>query len=144
MEEKVRRYTKAFPARLGMLYSILLWIRQHAKEANFSKKDLRKVELACEEALMNVIRHAYKNQRGEVELQIHVLDHKEIEIVIKDYGPSFNPLLVGEKINRTALLEERREGGLGIFLMQKYMDEVNYLREDPYNVLTLKKIKTSP
>ncbi|MBQ5548812.1 MAG: ATP-binding protein, partial [Prevotella sp.] len=65
-------------------------------------------------------------------------DEHAITIRLKDGGVAFNPLEV-EAPDITKPLEERQIGGLGIFIMLKKMDAVNYEYTDSENILTIKK-----
>jgi serine/threonine-protein kinase RsbW len=58
---------------------------------------------------------------------------------IIDKGFPFNPLLQSVKYNMYANIDEREEGGLGIYFMRQCMDEVHYERHHPFNILTLVK-----
>lgn len=126
-----------FSARLQELREILCWIREQLSDLKFSQDVLWKIELSSEEALVNIIRHAYKNQNGEIEVIIKLVPHQYAKICFKDNGPAFNPLEQDHSLDRCAPLEERNEGGLGIILIRKYMDEVHYERKDSWNHLTL-------
>jgi anti-sigma regulatory factor (Ser/Thr protein kinase) len=105
----------------------------------FDPPTLRKVELASEEALVNIIRHAYQELPGEIEIEVRAFPHSHVEIVIQDRGPPFDPLEEDREVDRTSSLEEREEGGLGIIFIRKYMDDVRYQRRGDQNVLTLVK-----
>jgi len=120
-----------------MLYPFLVWIRDRAQKLDFSSKEIREIELACEEAFVNVIYHAYGDLGGEVEVEVQGRE-QEIEVTIKDQGKPFDPLSKKEQAEKlSASLEERDVGGLGILFMCRYMDDIRYRREEPYNVLTL-------
>jgi serine/threonine-protein kinase RsbW len=134
LEEK-----KIFSANLEMLHPMLHWIKDFAKEARFSTSDLQKIELASEEALVNIIRHGYQNQNGDIEISLYLISNQYLEIVIKDQGKFFNPLAENRIIDKTASLEERNEGGLGILLIRSYMDDVEYEHQGKSNILTLRK-----
>lgn len=130
--------TKKFPAKLDVLHQILKWIREVVEVLGFEKSDLRKIELASEEALVNIMQHAYKGQgTGFVEVTIKQGD--KFELILKDQGPYFNPLLEKSEINLEIPLEKRLEGGLGIFMMKKYMDHISYQRDGSTNILRLVK-----
>ncbi len=115
---------------------MLHWIRQQLLAAGLDESSIHKVEIASEEALVNIIRHAYKNEMGTIEIHIH---EKQpcVEITIRDHGPPFNPLEKDISFDRTAGIDEREIGGLGILFMREYMDEVRYRREGDANVLSL-------
>ena len=129
-----------FQAQLEMLDLMMEWIRTHVDSMGFSPVDGKKIQLAMEEALVNVICHAYKNGKGAVELICNEYPKQRILFTIMDKGPSFNPLLQSSKVPLDSPLEEREEGGLGIFFIRQLMDEVHYERQHPYNILTLVKI----
>ena len=127
-----------FTAKLENLYEMLSWIGSYCEKVGFSASAIKKIELASEEALMNIINHAYKQKLGDIYLDI-TTSNKQVKIIIKDTGASFNPLLQAKKPNVLAPLEERAVGGLGIHMIKEYMDEVQYVRKEPYNILTLVK-----
>lgn len=116
---------------------MLHWIRSEIIGTGFDESTIRKVELASEEALVNVIRHAYKGKKGEIDITITSVPKSHMEIVIVDQGPPFNPLKIETIVNPLAPLEERNEGGLGILFMKQYMDEIRYERNKERNILTL-------
>jgi anti-sigma regulatory factor (Ser/Thr protein kinase) len=55
-----------------------------------------------------------------------------------DWGKPFDPTTTGDP-NTEIGLNERKEGGLGIFFVKKFMDEVKYVRRDNMNLLTVAK-----
>lgn len=133
--------TKKFPARLDVLHQILRWIQNTVEILGFEKSDLRKIELASEEALVNIIQHAYKGKQAGF-IEVTVKKQNGFELILKDQGPYFNPLLEKVEVSLDVPLEKRLEGGLGIFMMKKYMDHIHYQREGSTNILTL--IKNLP
>ena len=54
--------TRTFSASLEQLHEMLYWIRDAAEKMGFGSSDLYKIELAAEEALVNVIHHSYRRQ----------------------------------------------------------------------------------
>jgi serine/threonine-protein kinase RsbW len=132
-------HASVFTAKLEQLHPMLNWIRAFLVQAGFSPAAIRKAELASEEALVNIIRHGYATAKGRIEIEVATFPQSRIEITIKDEGLPFNPLSEKIHIDRSIPLEKRKAGGLGIFLMRKYMDEVFYRREKKSNILTLVK-----
>ncbi len=82
------------------------------------------LQLAVDEACINVIRHAYDGSDGEIEVSIDLTD-KGVQAVIRDWGAAFDPLSVPEP-DVSASLHERTPGGLGLFLMRNVMDQVDF------------------
>lgn len=123
-----------FSAQMDQLAPMLGWIQERWTH---EPKSFCKIEVALEEALVNIIQHAYKKNGGKIELTLKIDPKSHIEIGIRDWGSSFNPLLEGPKVDPTASLEERREGGLGIFLISKLLDDVLYEWDGSSNLLIL-------
>ena len=96
------------------------------------------LNLALEEAIVNVMNYAYPTgTTGDIMLETFANDAR-IKFVITDSGAPFDPT-AAEEVDPTASLDDRPIGGLGIFLVRNIMDSVNYERVDGKNVLTLRK-----
>ncbi len=107
---------------------------------NIDQSFLPKINLALEEALANVIMYAYpEGKTSEVTLDMETTN-KTLHMKISDMGIPFNPLLQKEA-NIDASLEERQIGGLGIHLIKKIVDNLEYEYKDNKNILSLE-IKT--
>ena len=97
---------------------------------------LSQLDLALEEALINVIMYAYpKGEKGSMELTLEAKDG-QIHSVLSDSGVSFDPLQ-RLPVNLDVPLEERKIGGLGIHLIKEIMNVVTYEYKDGKNVLTM-------
>jgi sigma-B regulation protein RsbU (phosphoserine phosphatase) len=98
----------------------------------------RQIRLAVEEAVVNVIDYAYSaGVEGNIEVRM-MTDGQDLRIVIVDSGVPFDPTLKNE-IDVSLSVEERQVGGLGIHLLRKIMDSINYEYIDGHNILTLVK-----
>ena len=105
-----------------------------------TNEDLRfKIRLSIEETVENVVQYAYKDSIGWMEVETN-LDDKALmlTVTLKDAGKPFNPLEMPDP-DITSSVEERKIGGLGIYLCKQLMDEVLYRYEDGCNILTMKK-----
>ena len=101
------------------------------------------LETAVDEASTNVIKYAYNGQGGFFQISCE-LQGNEIVVTIRDRGKQFDPNSIPLP-DVDADLENRRVGGLGIYMMKKMMDEVSYdfdLKEG--NRLEMRKTTTSP
>lgn len=102
------------------------------------------IELCIEELVVNIIDYAYtdediKNNKNDIILDIMIDKNKnEIKITTTDNGIKFNPLLIKEP-DINADLEDRKVGGLGIFLIKKYMNELNYKYINNQNIFIMTK-----
>lgn len=127
-----------FIAKIDQLRPILKWIREQLANMEFDQAKLKQIELASEEALVNIIHHAYQGRIEDIEIEVDPISKNRVEIIFKDHGPPFNPLEAKE-VNLFAQLEEREIGGLGIPFIRQLTDEVRYSREGNLNVLVLVK-----
>lgn len=124
-----------FRPEISELPRILQWVREQVEPAELSDKEKKRVEVAMEEAIVNVISHG---SPAEITLDCHLELERQIEFVLRDDGPPFNPITDdAEDLKFDISLEEREPGGLGISIMRKYMDLLLYRREDNQNILTL-------
>ena len=128
------------PAELDNLDEFVNFVIEHSAEVGFDKRTINKIRLAFEEAVVNVINYAYPNNDGTVEIVCSpvIADgiKKGIEIKLIDSGIAFDP--IGKDDPDTSLPAEHRPiGGLGIFMVKKIMDGLNYSRTDNKNILTM-------
>ena len=108
------------------------------EKLNIEKSLARRLQLAVEETVVNVIDYAYPiGINGDITVKM-MWNGNTLKIVVVDTGVMFDPTLV-ETPDTSLMVEERRVGGLGIHLVRKLMDSVNYEREDGKNILTLVK-----
>ncbi|NLD57550.1 MAG: ATP-binding protein [Methanomicrobiales archaeon] len=105
--------------------------------ARFSPEAVLDTQLAVEEAITNVIVHGYKQKGNEIRIACQLIDGA-IVIRITDSAPPFNPLSLPTP-DLDSDVNERRIGGLGIYLIRRVMDGVEYAYEGGNNVFTLTK-----
>ena len=114
------------------------FVKQIMARLNIESTLARKLQLAVEEAVVNVIEYAYpQGVMGDIHLHV-TSDGQSLKFVIKDHGVAFDPTMK-EKTDTTLSAEDRPIGGLGILLVREMMDSINYIRTEGMNVLTLSK-----
>ena len=124
-------------AKLESLEGFMQFVTTSARDAGFPDKRVQEIELAVEEALVNIINYAYPDQdNGDVEVTCGLDGQGRLVIEIRDSGVPFD---VGDQSDPdlNANIAERKIGGLGIFLIRKMADEMRYQRDGEENVLTL-------
>jgi len=115
---------------------------QLATMLGFSEAECREVVLAVDEALTNIIRHAYLGDAEQpieasfrrIQAQRDGESADALEIVLEDHGVTVNP----EKMCGRAL-EDVRPGGLGLHFIRECMDTVEFSRSNGKNQLRLLK-----
>ncbi|MCR4689252.1 MAG: ATP-binding protein [Saccharofermentans sp.] len=116
------------------------FIGEYLEEAECSMKHKIKIDLAVEELYVNICNYAYAPGTGPVTIQIGMSeDKKTVFITFIDKGIPYDPI-EKEDPDITLSGEEREVGGLGIFLVKKYMDDVKYKYEGGCNNLTISKV----
>ena len=97
-----------------------------------------KMNLAIEEAVVNVMEYAYpRGTHGDITVEAQANDVR-LKFTIIDSGTHFDPTAQAE-VDTTLSAEDRPIGGLGIHIVRQYMDSINYERISGHNVLTLRK-----
>jgi len=117
-------------------------VTTHAKEAGFSDEVVEQLKIAVDEACTNVIKHAYKGE-GEnvIDLAVILMQDKLI-VRLRDRGVSFSPADYVEP-NLIELAKRRRSGGLGVHIMNRLMDRVEYRTHGGVNECCLVKYRPS-
>jgi len=135
--------TAIFPAKLEQLDSIRQFAGQAASDLGMAEPEVYAVELAVDEACSNMIEYAYRGiDGGDIECTCDPQDDK-LTIILRDHGKPFDVSKVPPPDFSTDL-KNRRVGGLGIYLMRHYMDEVRFEQLGKSgNLVTLVKLRRS-
>ncbi len=118
---------------------LLEWIEQTLAAEGLAGAVAFKVTLALEEAVMNVINHAFVDMPPPHLIQVRLeLGATALGAEVVDNGRPFDPSAAAEP-DLSLPLETRDPGGLGIHLIRTMMDRVEYRRSDGHNRLLLEK-----
>ena len=110
-----------YPSQPGILADLRRQVAEVAEFAGLSPEEVHDVMLAVNEAVANIIEHAYR-WREDGEIRVRLIGRKgEVEVRLRDFG---------RKVDITQLrsrdLDDLRDGGIGLYLMRTLMDEVVY------------------
>jgi anti-sigma regulatory factor (Ser/Thr protein kinase) len=131
--------TLELPATMENLDIGLNFILDELKQAEIDKKTLFQLRLACEEVVVNVINYAYPDSQGSVTISYDFMHETgELDIIISDSGIPFDPLKK-EDPDISIPMEDRKIGGLGIFMVRSVMDSLEYSRDNGRNILIMRK-----
>ena len=113
-------------------------LTEFSRRHGLSPRVVHDLNLALEEILTNIISYGYTdNLEHEIKVRLSV-QPGEIKAEVEEDGQPFNPL-EAPKPDTAKPLEERTIGGLGIHLVRKLMDSLEYKRQGERNLLTMKK-----
>ena len=119
--------------------AVVDFVNENLEKLGCNMKAQVQIDIAIDELFGNIVRYAYHPEVGSATIQIEPDgDSASVYITFKDHGVPYNPL---EKPDPDVTLsaEERSEGGLGIYLVKKSMDGVEYAYKDGQNILRVKK-----
>ncbi|WP_025745608.1 anti-sigma factor antagonist [Kallotenue papyrolyticum] len=135
--------TITLQATFDLLAMISEFVVEGAQAAGLDEHAVWEVQLATDEAVTNVIQHSYAGAAGPLTIQTEVRNGAFVVTLI-DHGRPFDPDAVPEP-DLVSPLEERRTGGLGLYLMRKLMDRVEFSFEPDRNILQMsKRLRTMP
>jgi serine/threonine-protein kinase RsbW len=124
--------------RLSELANIQEALEANAERMGVSAAMLMSLNLVIEEAFTNIVNYAYADQEQHTIAICINRNDQELVITLTDDGQAYDPTQKADPdIELPA--EKRQVGGLGIFLIRKIMDKVEYERKDNKNYLILTK-----
>lgn len=110
-------------------------VEQFAEAAGFAEEDCRAITVAVDEAVTNIIRHAYQNRHDQPMTLVCEADGAGVEFRLTDTGAAADPAKFCSKP-----LGEISAGGLGTHIMAHVMNRVTYERSGEVNLLRMSKL----
>ena len=125
MTRPVRTISKTILSQTDNLLEVREFVSDAARQFGFNDEDVANIVLAVDEACTNIIKHAYQ-YAPDKEISIDIVrTNGAFEVRIKDKGKNFDPDALRVPDLKQNLSQHRR-GGLGVYLMKKLMDKVEY------------------
>lgn len=116
-----------------------LFVEEIGREMSLPEGTVFNLNLVLEEALSNIIQYGYApEEKGQIAVEA-ICEYGRIILTLTDSGIAFDPTSIPEA-DTSLPLDKRPVGGLGFFIVRQLMDEVEYVRKDGKNILTLTKI----
>lgn len=134
-------YRKTISASTKNLSEVRNFVAEHAKNNGFSSSKIADIRLAVDEAITNIIKHAYKGDENHT-IEITVKFKKDrVCIELQDTGNSFN-LDTFPEPNIREKIKQRKRGGMGVYLIHSLMDDVTYGRQNKSNKMVMCKFRS--
>ncbi|MEX2639547.1 MAG: ATP-binding protein [Balneolales bacterium] len=136
----IKEHIISVPASTEHLSRVRKFVADLAHNTGFSDSDIEDIRLAVDEACTNVIKHAYKSDSTKT-IQVKVGQNRNgLIISLLDTGDRFDPgscsgLNLKERVRR------RKRGGMGLTLIRKFMDKVEYRHRGSVNEIRMTKEK---
>ncbi len=132
-----KNYELELDALVENLTQVTAFVNNHLEAIDCPMKAQMQIELAVEEIFVNIANYAYAPEKGRATVRVEVMDDSvTVTITFIDRGVPYDPL-AKEDPDVTLSAQERKIGGLGIFMTKKAMDDVSYEYKDGQNILTL-------
>ncbi len=133
-------HTFSIPSSTRYLEDVRRFVEMHAVEAELPETIVEQFKLAVDEACTNVIEHAYGgDETQKVELAV-IIDHDRFTVRIRDKGTPFNRSTYQEP-NLLEFTKRGKSGGLGVHIMRRLMDRVEYRTRGQTNEVLLTKYR---
>ena len=121
------------------LNAVLAFVDEELEAVGCSMRSQMQIDIAVEEIFVNIARYAYNPEVGKATIRVEVQPEPlAVSLTFLDQGVPYDPLAKADP-DVSLSAEERQIGGLGIFMVKKTMDDVQYRYENGKNILTLKK-----
>jgi serine/threonine-protein kinase RsbW len=114
------------------------WLVANCRQHDVPQAQMDRLELCLHEALANVITHGGENAAAApIRMRLEVTRDPQCSacVTVIDAGEAFDPSSVPERIS-PATLAETEPGGLGLVMIRRFSDRLDYRHEDGYNHLT--------
>ena len=115
------------------------FVDEMLEECGCGMKEQMAIDVAVDELFANIAHYAYNPETGYATVKVDVIkDPLSVEITFVDNGKPYDPLAKADP-DTTQSIEDRPIGGMGILIVKKSMDAVDYEYKDGKNILTIKK-----
>ena len=127
------------PAIIENVEKVTAFVNAELEKINCPAKAKAEIDIAIDELFSNIANYAYNPEIGKATVKFEVQNNPmAVIITFMDNGKPYDPLK-REDPNVSLSMEERQIGGLGIFMVKKSMDSVEYEYKDNQNILRIKK-----
>jgi len=130
------------PAHVDYLADLRDFITRVGRKHGFSDKIVNAFKLAIDEAGTNIIRHAYRGTSGFITIRA-IVRKDSLTVALIDQGKYFDPRQVKDP-DLGRYVSIGKKGGLGIFIIRKLMDDIDYHKTEEGNELRLTKKRDTP
>ena len=127
---------EATPDNIDM---VIDFVNEQLEEYGCGMREQMAIDVAVDELFANIAKYAYSPETGYATVLVGVIiEPLSVEITFIDHGVPYDPLAKSDP-DTSLSIEDRPIGGMGIFIVKKSMDIVNYEYKDGKNILTIKK-----
>lgn len=126
-------------AVIERLPEVTHFVQQCCEKTMLSERQRHDLLLATEETYVNIVQHAYPGVSGLVRVHCSSTAGGGILVEMEDEGKAFDPLQHDKPDLEQKSVDARKVGGLGILLIRRLVDDMQYERRGKTNRLSLRK-----
>jgi serine/threonine-protein kinase RsbW len=124
------------PYSVDNLKDIRSFVSKRLQELSIPEIEINMMVLAIDEVCANMIIHSKNMNQGE-QLEVSVKQEQDgVTFEIKDHGEPFDPNSY-QVPDIDEIIRTKRKGGLGLMLVKRIMDQIEFKRENDYTILRL-------
>jgi len=134
----MHRLNRVFPARLQAFDQVKALIDEFGAMCELGREDRHKLTIIVEELFTNTVNHGH---RGDSDAPIFITFEEDgggLRLIYEDSAPQFDPLLASQRTDIDATVNERRVGGLGIFITIGLAEKADYSYVEGRNRISLR------
>ena len=126
-------------AAIENIPAVTAFVEEQLEQVGCPMKAQMQIDIAIDELFSNIAQYAYSPKTGKATVRVEMTeDPMAVVITFIDNGIPYDPLAKADP-NVSLPADDRQIGGLGIFMVKKSMDEINYEYKNGQNILTIKK-----
>jgi serine/threonine-protein kinase RsbW len=127
------------PCRKEKLKDVRCFVEKFLQKHGVSEIEAGEMVLAVDEVCANLMIHSHQcNPRKHIGVKIMMVDHSEVQFEISDYGVGFNFCRYKEP-SLEDIIKEKKKGGVGLILVRRIMDNMEFIRKANRNVYRMVK-----
>ena len=127
------------PATIENVEKATEFVNEELEKIKCPPKAKAEIDVAIDELFSNIANYAYNPHIGKVTMKLEIQDNPlAVIITFMDNGIPYDPLKKADP-NIKLSADDREIGGLGVFMVKKSMDSVEYEYKDNHNILKIKK-----
>lgn len=127
-------------AAVDQIKPVTDFVNQQLDALGCSTRIRIQIDVAIDEIFSNIARYAYSETQGTATVRFDV-EREPLSIIITfcDHGEPYDPLSKAMPDTIGLPAKKRPIGGLGLFMVKKTMDDIDYTYKDGKNILTIRK-----
>jgi len=141
MFKRVAREELKVPAEVDYLGDLRDFVTKVGRKFGVSESIINAFKLAIDEAGTNIIRHAYRDWQGFITLRM-IVREQTVTISLIDQGHAFDPRNAKDP-DLQRYVDIGKKGGLGVFIIRRVIDDIDYRKTEEGNELRLTKDRDS-